>query len=110
MGDPCYGQRDLLGNPQQKLSRLEALRRLRCAAIDDPHEDVAIQMYINAKLNGLGFDRADGAFRDPRRLLLDLCFGSFALVRIIHRGSGVVVFPAPDHPMLSSPSPKKLLI
>jgi hypothetical protein len=35
-----------------------------------------------------------------RRLFFGFCFASFSFVRIIHRGSGVVVLPAPDHPML----------
>jgi hypothetical protein len=34
----------LFGHPQDELRWRESLRWLRCATIDDPHNDVAIQM------------------------------------------------------------------
>ena len=55
-------------------------------------------MNIYPELQGLGFDGLAGS---QRRLSLGLCFGSSAFVSIIHRGSGVLGFPAPDHLMLS---------
>jgi hypothetical protein len=54
-------------------------------------------MDVDPEFDVLGFD---GAFPLSRDLFWGRCFASSVFVGI-HWGSGVGVFPAPDHPMLS---------
>src|SRR5262249_2442847 len=70
-------------------------------------DDVTFQMHIDSQFDRLGFGF--------RRLGVGLRFGvSFVLlgIGIVHWGSGVVLFPAPDYPCyLSDPSlPKPIAI
>lgn len=65
-----------LAGPPQELGRLEPLRRLRGAAIDDPHDDVGIQRHTDAELNRFGFDRLLSA---RGSLFSGLCFGNLFL-------------------------------
>ena len=97
--EDLFCQRELLRYPQHKLNGLEPLRWLRRAPIDDPHDHIAVQMHVDSR-----FDRLGLAFR---RIAVRLRFG-FAFVAlgsvVIHRGSGILGFPAPDHPCyLSQP-------
>ena len=63
-------------------------------------------MHIDPQLNGR--DCAT-AFTARPGLFFGLWFGSLSVVSI-HWGSGVVDFPAPDHPMLSFGDPFEILL
>ncbi len=54
-GEHFFSQRQLLSNPQHKLRRPEALRWLRRAAINEPYDHVAVQVYVDSQFDRLGF-------------------------------------------------------
>ena len=90
------GQRELLGHPQHKRSGREPLWWLRRAAVEDSLDHIAVQMHVDSQFERLGL----GCRRVAGRLRFGWGFVALGFV-VIQRGSGVLGFPAPDHPMLS---------
>src|ERR1019366_10183243 len=95
-GEDLLGLPQWLGAPEQELRRLEPLRGLGRAAIDNARDHEKVQMHIHSQFDGFGFDR--GGRRRGLALRLGLLLLIYVFVRYIHRASSVVDFPALDDP------------
>src|ERR1035441_4630285 len=95
-GEDLLGLPQLPGAPEQEWPRLEPLRGLGRAAIDNARDHEKGQMHIHSQFDGFGFGR--GGRRRGLALWLGLLLTIYVFVRYIHRASGVVDFPALDDP------------